>query len=115
MKKQILAMMLAISTAVIGQNALAKNVKTSSLAIAKPAKSEIKSQSAPKQCQQLFTATDKLIAEAARQPGTHSNLVQKMKTKLSSTKQQILKLDVAMQQKSCDKGLVALNDLVKRY
>ncbi|WP_078237226.1 DUF5339 domain-containing protein [Haemophilus paracuniculus] len=113
MKKQILAITIALSTALIGQNALAKNVKTSSLAIAKPSTS--KSQAAPKQCQQLFNATDKLIAEAARQPGTHSNLVQKMKTKLSSTKQQILKLDVAMQQKSCDKGLVALNDLVKRY
>ncbi|OOH85579.1 ABC transporter ATPase [Pasteurellaceae bacterium 15-036681] len=89
----------------------ANDVKTSSLAIAKTQSSVGQF---PSQCQQMFQKADRLIANAEKQPGTHTQ-INKMKAKLSSTKQQILKLDTDMQQKSCDKGLVALNNLEKKY
>lgn len=84
-------------------------IKTSSLAIAKTQSSG----KLPKQCQQMFQKADKLIADAEKQPGTHTQIKQ-MKSKLTATKQQILKLDTPMQEKSCDKGLTALNQLEKK-
>ena len=64
----------------------------------------------PQQCQQLFSATDKLVAEAEKQPGTHTQ-VNKIKNKLNQSKKQILEMELATQIKSCDQGLVKLNSL----
>lgn len=86
------------------------NVKTSSLSIAKPNTS----QSLPVECEKMFHTADKLISDAERQPGTHTQ-VNKMKNKLSSTKQKILKMDSALQVKSCEKGLTALNTLRQKH
>lgn len=69
----------------------------------------------PQQCQKLFSETNRLIRDAARQPGTHDTQVKKMQTKLSETQKQIAKLDQATQQKSCDQGLIALNNMKKRH
>lgn len=64
--------------------------------------------SIPQQCQQLFSDTEKLIAEAEKQPGTHTQ-VNKIKNKLNQSKKQILEMDLAVQIKSCDHGLAKLN------
>ena len=64
--------------------------------------------SIPQQCQQLFSDTEKLIAEAEKQPGTHTQ-VSKIKNKLNQSKKQILEMDLAVQIKSCDHGLAKLN------
>lgn len=64
----------------------------------------------PSQCQQLFQQTEDLIAEAEKQPGTHLQLAN-IKNKLSESKQKILQMSIEHQIKSCDKGLVALNNL----
>lgn len=61
----------------------------------------------PQQCEQLFKATESLIAEAEKQPGTHTQL-NKIKSKLNQSKQQILEMELATQIKSCDVGLVRL-------
>ncbi|WP_238138453.1 MULTISPECIES: DUF5339 domain-containing protein [Glaesserella] len=87
-------------------NGSATELKTSSLSIAKAQSSG----KLPQQCQQMFKEIDRLVADAEKQPGTHTQM-QKMKNKLSSSKQQILKMDIALQEKSCDKGLVALSHL----
>ncbi|WP_373778225.1 DUF5339 domain-containing protein [Glaesserella sp.] len=95
---------------VIAANVSATELKTSSLSIAKTQSSG----KLPQQCQQMFKEIDNLIAGAEKQPGTHTQ-VEKMKNKLSTSKQQILKMDIAMQEKSCDKGLIALNNLKQKY
>lgn len=64
----------------------------------------------PSQCKKLFTETEQLIEEAEKQPGIHLQF-SSIKNKLSQSKKQILALDHEMQIKSCDKGLVALNNL----
>ena len=55
----------------------------------------------PQQCLQLFKETENLIAQAEKQPGTHTQ-VGKIKSKLNQSKQQILEMELATQQKSCD-------------
>lgn len=110
MKKILTSLIAAGSLLVIATNSFATELKTSSLAIAKTESSGKMAQ----QCQKLFKEGDKLISEAEQQPGTHIQ-VKKMKDKLSSSKQQILKMDSVMQQKSCDKGLIALNNLKQKY
>ncbi|MDU8924058.1 DUF5339 domain-containing protein [Pasteurellaceae bacterium LIM206] len=67
-------------------------------------------QAIPQQCQQLFQATDSLIADAEKQPGTHTQ-VSKIKNKLNQSKKQILEMELATQIKSCDHGLAKLNVL----
>ena len=57
---------------------------------------------------QLFSATEKLIAEAEKQPGTHTQ-VSKIKNTLNQSKKQILEMELATQIKSCDHGLAKLN------
>ncbi|KAE9536572.1 hypothetical protein A1D25_03320 [Ursidibacter arcticus] len=104
-------LLILLSTVILAETALASEVKTSSLSMAKVAPSNQLAQ----QCQKLFSEGDKLIAEAEKQPGTHTSQVKKLKEKLQSSKQQIVKLDIPTQQKSCDKGLVALNSIKKRY
>ena len=64
----------------------------------------------PKQCTQLFKETENLIAQAEKQPGTHTQ-VSKIKSKLNQSKQQILDMELATQQKSCDVGLARLNSM----
>lgn len=107
MKKNIIRSIIIIgSTLIIAASSSATELKTSSLSIAKTQHST----KLPQQCQQMFKEIDKLIADAEKQPGTHTQM-QRMKSKLSSSKQQILKMDMSLQEKSCDKGLVALNNL----
>ncbi|OOF69416.1 DUF5339 domain-containing protein [Rodentibacter caecimuris] len=67
----------------------------------------------PKQCAQLFKETENLIAQAEKQPGTHTQ-VNKIKSKLNQSKKQILEMELATQQKSCNVGLAKLNNL-KNY
>lgn len=67
----------------------------------------------PLQCNQLFTETEQLIKEAEKQPGTHTQFAN-IKSKLSQSKKQILALEREVQIKSCDKGLVALNNIKKQ-
>ncbi|KGQ36605.1 DUF5339 domain-containing protein [Gallibacterium genomosp. 1] len=64
----------------------------------------------PSQCQQLFQQTEELISEAEKQPGTHLQIAN-IKNKLSESKQKILQMSVEHQIKSCDKGLLALNNM----
>ena len=61
-------------------------------------------------CAQLFKETENLIAQAEKQPGTHTQ-VGKIKSKLNQSKQQILEMELATQQKSCDVGLARLNSM----
>ena len=56
--------------------------------------------SVPQQCEQLFKETESLINQAERQPGTHIQ-VNKIKSKLNQSKQQILQIELATQLKSC--------------
>lgn len=85
-------------------------LKTSSLSITKVSKSNTLSST----CAKMFKEGDKLISDAEKQPGTHIQLSQ-MRNKLLASKQQILKMDLLMQEKSCDKGLTALNQLKHQY
>ncbi|QGM81291.1 DUF5339 domain-containing protein [Otariodibacter oris] len=87
----------------------ANELKTSSLAIVKTEKAATLSY----QCQKMFSEGDKLISEVEKQPGTHTQ-VSKMKDKLYASKQQILQLDPVKQDLSCEKGLLALNNLKKQ-
>ena len=64
----------------------------------------------PQQCAQLFKETENLIAQAEKQPGTHTQ-VGKIKSKLNQSKQQLLEMELATQQKSCDVGLARLNSM----
>ncbi|EXI62986.1 ABC transporter ATPase [Mannheimia granulomatis] len=98
-----------IAGAFISATAVA-SVKTSSLTVAKPTLSK----TLPAECEKMFNTADKLVSDAEKQPGTHTQ-VSKMKNKLSSTKQQILKMDSALQLKSCEKGLTALNTLKQKH
>ncbi|TCP94646.1 hypothetical protein EDC44_1168 [Cricetibacter osteomyelitidis] len=66
--------------------------------------------SMPQQCERLFSETENLIADAEKQPGTHTQ-VSKIKNKLSQSKKQILAMDLAVQIKSCDQGLAKLTNL----
>ncbi|MFK5029954.1 DUF5339 domain-containing protein [Glaesserella parasuis] len=107
MKNAILrSMIIATGALFIAISGFTTELKTSSLVMTKPQTNGI----LPEQCQKMFQEVDKLIADAEKQPGTHTQM-QTMKNKLSSSKQQILKLDLIMQKKSCNKGLVALNGL----
>ena len=66
--------------------------------------------SVPQQCEQLFKETESLINQAERQPGTHIQ-VNKIKSKLNQSKQQILQMELAAQLKSCELGLAKLSNL----
>ncbi|MBN6065817.1 DUF5339 domain-containing protein [Aggregatibacter actinomycetemcomitans] len=64
----------------------------------------------PKQCKDLFSETENLIAEAERQPGTHTQ-VNKIRSKLNQSKKQILEMELATQIKSCDVALAKLTSM----
>ena len=66
--------------------------------------------SVPQQCEKLFKETESLINQAERQPGTHIQ-VNKIKSKLNQSKQQILQMELATQLKSCELGLAKLSNL----
>ena len=66
--------------------------------------------SVPQQCEQLFKETESLINQVERQPGTHLQ-VNKIKSKLNQSKQQILQMELATQLKSCELGLAKLSNL----
>lgn len=61
----------------------------------------------PQQCERLFKEAEGLIAEAEKQPGTHTQL-NKIKSKLNQSKKQILEMELATQLKTCDVGLAKL-------
>ncbi|WGE34273.1 DUF5339 domain-containing protein [Actinobacillus genomosp. 1] len=109
LKKVITSGMVSAVLIATIQNAVA-DMKTSSLSMAKPSVSK----HLPSQCQQMFSVAHKLVSDAEKQPGTHTQ-VQKMKNKLSSTKEEILKMETEMQEKSCNKGLTALNTLKQKH
>ncbi|WGE82457.1 DUF5339 domain-containing protein [Actinobacillus equuli] len=109
LKKVLISTFASLVLAFTSQVAMA-GVKTSSLSMAKPSVN----QRLPTQCQRMFSVADKLVSDAEKQPGTHTQ-VAKMKSKLSSTRQQILKMETEMQQKSCNKGLTALNTLKQKH
>ncbi|OOF38291.1 recombinase XerD [Rodentibacter rarus] len=67
----------------------------------------------PEQCVQLFKETENLIAQAEKQPGTHTQ-VSKIKNKLNQSKKQILEMEFATQLKSCNIGLARFNNM-KNY
>ena len=67
-------------------------------------------QNIPQECKTLFTETENLIAQAEKQPGTHTQ-VSKIKSKLKQSKQHILEMELATQIKSCNVGLAKLNIL----
>lgn len=64
----------------------------------------------PEQCAQLFKETENLIAQAEKQPGTHTQ-VNQIKSKLNQSKKQILQMELATQLKSCNIGLAKLNSM----
>lgn len=67
----------------------------------------------PQQCNQLFKETEKLISEAEKQPGIHPQ-ISDIKNQLQESKKQILGMESDTQAKSCDRGLLALNQLTKQ-
>lgn len=96
---------------VSGQYAIANDeLKTSSLSIEKVNNYSKISQA----CQKFFKESEKLISDIEKQPGTHIQLSE-MKSKLSASKQKILKMEPLIQKKSCDQGLIALNQLKNKY
>lgn len=84
-------------------------LKTSSLTMEKPASIKL-----IPQCQNMFNVADMLIKDAERQPGTHTQ-VARLKNKLTATKKQLLTMETTLQQKSCEKGLSALNTLKQKH
>lgn len=110
MLKKILLLSLSSMPMVLMTQTASASVKTSSLSISKPSVE----QKLPMQCQKMFNVADKLVLDAERQPGTHTQ-VARMKSKLSATKQEILKMETTMQEKSCNKGLTALNTLKQKH
>ncbi|MFZ7283437.1 DUF5339 domain-containing protein [Avibacterium avium] len=78
--------------------------------IAFPSANAAQQNTVPKQCEKLFTATEKLISQAEKQPGTHTQL-NKIKSKLKQSKKQILEMELATQIKSCDVALAKLTSI----
>ncbi len=62
----------------------------------------------PKACQQFFAQVDDVVSQAEQQPGTHLELAQ-IRADLSASKAEILKLEPALQAKSCHVGLTRLS------
>ena len=84
-------------------------VKTSSLTIEKPEVIKL-----IPQCENMFNVANTLIKDAERQPGTHTQ-VKRLKNKLTETQKQLLAMEESLQQKSCEKGLNALNTLKQKH
>lgn len=109
MLKKFFITLLSVGFIVLFSLNVNATVKTSSLNISKAPATTL-----TEQCKKMFNVADTLIRDAERQPGTHPQ-VAKLKSKLSTTKQQIAKMESDLQQKSCDKGLSALNNLKQKY
>ena len=62
----------------------------------------------------MFNVANTLIKDAERQPGTHTQ-VKRLKNKLTETQKQLLAMEESLQQKSCEKGLNALNTLKQKH
>lgn len=84
-------------------------VKTSTLAIEKPENIKL-----TQECENMFNVAAMLIKDAEKQPGTHTQ-VKRLKNKLSASKKQLLAMETTLQQKSCAKGLSALNTLKEKH
>ncbi|WP_294087964.1 DUF5339 domain-containing protein [uncultured Actinobacillus sp.] len=109
MLKKFFITLLPVSFIILFSLNVNATVKTSSLNIGKTPTIKL-----TEQCKKMFSVADTLIREAEQQPGTHTQ-VAKLKSKLSTTKQQIAKMESDLQQKSCDKGLSALNTLKQKH
>ncbi|MDQ6569080.1 MAG: DUF5339 domain-containing protein [Haemophilus parahaemolyticus] len=84
-------------------------VKTSTLIIEKPESIKL-----TPECQNMFNVANTLIKDAEKQPGTHTQ-VKRLKNQLSTSKKQLLAMETTLQQKSCVKGLSALNTLKEKH
>ena len=84
-------------------------VKTSSLTIEKPEVIKL-----IPQCENMFNVANTLIKDAERQPGTHTQ-VKRLKNKLTEIQKQLITMEESLQQKSCEKGLSALNILKQKH
>ncbi|QEH45221.1 ATP-dependent DNA helicase RuvB [Aggregatibacter actinomycetemcomitans] len=78
--------------------------------VANAAQNDKKAVEMPKQCKDLFSEAENLIAEAERQPGTHTQ-VNKIRSKLNQSKKQILEMELATQIKSCNVALSKLTSM----
>nr|WP_314741587.1 DUF5339 domain-containing protein [uncultured Haemophilus sp.] len=108
LKKYFLLCFSLCSTVIFTTSAQAE-VKTSTLAIEKPESIKL-----PQECQNMFSVADTLIKDAEKQPGTHTQ-VKRLKNQLSESKKQLLAMETTLQQKSCTKGLSALNTLKEKH
>lgn len=99
MKKFLLSVTTLLATILVNTNALAVGIKNND-------------EKLPAQCKKLFSETDKLVADAKNQPGTHTQINQ-IQSKLNQSKKQILEMELATQIKSCDHGLAKLASLNK--
>ncbi|WP_424580054.1 DUF5339 domain-containing protein [Volucribacter psittacicida] len=98
--KKILSTVIIFTGSLVSFSVLANN----------PLSSATETNAMPQQCQQLFQKAEELIADAEKQPGTHTQ-IHKMKNRLNQSKKQILEMELATQTKSCDHGLAKLNAL----
>lgn len=62
----------------------------------------------PEECLQLFNATEKIITDAKRQPGTHIHL-DKIENKFNQNKKKIMEMESTTKIKICNEGLIRLN------
>ena len=85
-------------------------VKTSTLIIVKTRKH----QTYARNVKNMFNVANTLIKDAEKQPGTHTQ-VKRLKNQLSASKKQLLAMETTLQQKSCTKGLSALNTLKEKH
>ena len=92
MLKKYFLLCFPICTSALFSTSVQAQVKTSSLTIEKP----------------------EVIKHAERQPGTHTQ-VKRLKNKLTETQKQLLAMEESLQQKSCEKGLNALNTLKQKH
>ena len=109
MPKKYFLLCFPICISALFSTSVQAQVKTSSLTIEKPEVIKL-----IPQCENMFNVANTLIKDAERQPGTHTQ-VKRLKNKLTETQKQLLAMEESLQQKSCEKGLNALNTLKQKH
>ena len=109
MQKKYFLLCFPICISALFSTSVQAQVKTSSLTIEKPEVIKL-----IPQCENMFNVANTLIKDAERQPGTHTQ-VKRLKSKLTETQKQLLAMEESLQQKSCEKGLNALNTLKQKH
>lgn len=109
MLKKYFLLCFPICTSALFSTSVQAQVKTSSLTIEKPEVIKL-----IPQCENMFNVANTLIKDAEKQPGTHTQ-VKRLKNQLSASKKQLLAMETTLQQKSCTKGLSALNTLKEKH